>query len=80
MNSAEVTRADYTSVIGAQIDCINELSEKKQERLRMTHFGSNYQIEKSSTGSPHFPPTVLFQGKGRACHLFLNGYIASYLT
>ncbi|SHO56311.1 hypothetical protein [Vibrio quintilis] len=78
----DIAKNSYLPVISAQIQCINELSSKtRQEKLSLLYRENHYCIAK-------VPPelaatddsTVLFQGKGRACHLFLNGYMASFLT
>ncbi|SHO55484.1 hypothetical protein [Vibrio quintilis] len=70
---------NYLPVINAQIQCINELaSGTKQERLSLVYNKSNYCIEKACQPPDARHSTILFQGKGRACHLFLNGYLASF--
>ncbi|WP_415846655.1 hypothetical protein [Vibrio aerogenes] len=71
-------KTNYLSVISAQIQCINELAEGKKETLSITHCDSSYCIEKTTT--PETDHRVVFQGKGRACHLFLNGYLASFMA
>ncbi|WP_139281609.1 hypothetical protein [Vibrio aerogenes] len=70
---------NYLSVINAQIEKINQLtSETKQEKLSLVYNKSNYYIEKVHQNQSTSHPTILFQGKGRACYLFLNGYLASF--
>jgi len=73
----------YQPIISAQIQCINTLlSGMKKEKLILVHDDSNYCIEKKynvETGDIKHP-TILFQGKGRACHVFLNGFMAFFFT
>ncbi|CAM3935869.1 hypothetical protein VA7868_02913 [Vibrio aerogenes CECT 7868] len=82
MSGIETLKNNYLPVINAQIQCINELSsEIRQERLALVYNESDYCIEKINaelSASDH--TTILFQGKGRACHVFLNGYLASFMT
>ena len=72
----------YLSEINAQIQCINELlSGTKRERLSLVRDDSNYCIEKiRSEPQETGHSTILFRGKGRACHVFLNGYMAFFFT
>ncbi|MCE0494705.1 hypothetical protein [Vibrio salinus] len=72
----------YQPIISAQIQCINELlSGMKEERLTLVHEDSNYCIKKSHNEPTDMDySTILFQGKGRACHVFLNGFMAFFFT
>ncbi len=86
MNTSNVNMINsnntYLSTISAQIQCINELLlGVKKERLFLNRIESDYQIEKIPTeASQPCHSTILFQGKGRDCHLFLNGYMAFFFT
>ncbi|SHO54503.1 hypothetical protein [Vibrio quintilis] len=82
MSRIETLKNNYLPVISAQIQCINELSsEVRQEKLSLVHNESDYCIEKINSDVPASDhTTILFQGKGRACHVFLNGYLASFMT
>jgi hypothetical protein len=71
-------KSSYLPVLSAQIECINEqLAGVKQERLSLVYHQGDYLIEKVH---PKHHNSLLFQGKGRACNVFLNGYQSFFCT
>ncbi|CAM3587929.1 hypothetical protein VA7868_02809 [Vibrio aerogenes CECT 7868] len=82
MHGTDIAKNSYLPVISAQIQCINELaSDSRQEKLSLLSRENHYCIAKAAPEiAANDDSMVLFQGKGRACHLFLNGYMASFLT
>ncbi|SMS01955.1 hypothetical protein VIM7927_03266 [Vibrio mangrovi] len=69
----------YLNTLAAQVQCINEqLSGVKRERLSLVNTDHGYRIEKMNPSAHN--STILFQGKGRACHVFLNGYQSFFFT
>jgi hypothetical protein len=71
-------KSNYLPVLSAQVDCINELLEGiKQERLSLIHHQDDFRIEKIDS---KLHAKLLFHGKGRACHVFLNGYMSFFFT
>jgi hypothetical protein len=72
----------YLNTLSAQVQCINEqLVDVKQERLSLINTGRGYRIERIHSEHPNtHNPKILFQGKGRACHVFLNGYQSFFFT
>jgi hypothetical protein len=71
-------KTSYLPILSAQVQCINEqLIGIKQERLSLVQNESDYRIEKTHPGHCNL---LLFQGKGRDCHVFLNGYQSFFFT